>query len=180
MQSKLLRNVWVLSTVSAVAFGASLAQAKPPACPPGQRPGISGCRSGTPQVRSATPPSGAAAAKQGGEAAAPAEERPKVPPAPDSSLRPPNSLERADRRLLLQEIASLERLVKATHPKSPDRPMLLLRLAGAYSELRSASERDYTRLEIQIEEMKRIERTRPPTNKQLSPETPGPSRHLTL
>jgi hypothetical protein len=133
-------------------------------------------------MRTTTPPDGTAAVKPADEQNSSGEksQRPKAPLAPDSTLRAPNVLERADRRLLLQEIARLEKLVKATHPKSPDRPMLLLRLAGAYSELRAQSERDYTRLEIQIEEMERAKKSMPPTNKQLGTETPGTSRRLRL
>jgi hypothetical protein len=105
---------------------------------------------------------------------------PKPAPRPDASLRPPNSLERADRRLLVQEIARLENLVKMTHSKSPDRPLLLLRLAGAYSELAKLAEQDHTRLEIQVEEIEREQRATPPTNKQLAPETTGPSHRAIL
>ncbi len=132
-------------------------------------------------MRSAAPPSTPGTSTQAESRAQPAAKNaPKAPPPPDASLRPPNSLERANRKLLMEEIARLESLVKATHPKSPDRPMLLLRLAGAYSELRNISERDYTRLEMQVEEMERAKRATPPTNKQLAPETTGPSRRLTL
>jgi hypothetical protein len=160
---------------------ASSAFAKPPTCPPGQRPGISGCRSGAPRVRlTVAPPADAAKPTDGkpakNEATKPA---PKPAPRPDSTLRPPNSLERADRRLLIQEIARLEGLVKMTHPKSPDRPQLLLRLAGAYSELATIAERDHTRLEIEVEEAERaIKSTQ--TNKQLTPETTGPSHRTVL
>jgi hypothetical protein len=80
----------------------------------------------------------------------------------------------------VQEIARLEDLLKATHPKSPDRPMLLLRLAGAYSELRTVSEHDYTRLEIEVEALERQRKAAPPANRRLKHETTGPSRRLTL
>lgn len=184
---KRARTLWLRVSVASFGFGAlclaPLAHAKPPACPQGQRPGITGCRSGAPQLRNADAAIGATEESKPSDGKASTGEKArsqKTPPVPDASLRPPNSLERANRRLLVEEIGRLEKLVKTTHPKSPDRPMLLLRLAGAYSELRALSERDYTRLEIQVEEMERVRRTTPPVNKQLAPETTGPSRRLNL
>lgn len=190
MQSKRKRTSRRARMVSCVgALGvcwATVASAKPPVCPPGQRQGISGCRSGAPQVRLTTQPA-TDATRPATDASKPADGRsapakrstPNVAPPPDASLRPPNSLERADRRLLIQEIARLESLVKVTHPKSPDRAQLLLRLAGAYSELAVLAEHDKTRFELQVEDMDRDKRAHPPTNRKLETET-VPSHHLTL
>lgn len=186
MQPKWTRTSWSnalgVCTWCVGACFASTIFAKAPVCPPGQRPGISGCRSGAPELRAAAPTSSAGAAAPAASRPSPGSKNasPKAPPPPDASLRPPNSLERADKKLLIEEIARLENLLKVTHPNSPDRPMLLMRLAGAYSELRTLSERDYTRLEMQVQEMERAKRATPPINKQLAPETTGPSRRLTL
>jgi hypothetical protein len=114
------------------------------------------------------PPNEKATSKEKGE-------RPRPAPRPDASLRPPNSLERANRHLLIEEIARLEGLVKVTHPKSPDRPQLLMRLAGAYAELSALAERDHTRLEIEAEERERAQKAAP-VNKQLKTVTEPPVR----
>ncbi len=49
------------------------------------------------------------------------------------------------RRLLITELANIERLYRSTPRKSPDRPALLRRLAEGYVELSAAGQRDATK-----------------------------------
>lgn len=152
------RSVSTAAAFLAVLSAAPALSAAPPNCPPGERPSLAGCTRHAPELRRLPPKPVASPAiraddcpKAAGEGATAA---PRVR-CPDASLRPANLLERADRRLLVEEIAGLERLVKATTPKSPDRPLLLLRLAGAYAELAAIAEREHTELEIRVEELGR-------------------------
>lgn len=52
-----------------------------------------------------------------------------------TQLRAPGPLELRTKALLVAELARLERLLQATPKKSPDRPLLLRRLAEGYAEL---------------------------------------------
>src|SRR5687768_12940426 len=58
------------------------------------------------------------------------------------NLRAPSPLDLRTRTLLVQEIARLESLLRATSKKSPDRPLLLRRLAEGYAELAALAARD--------------------------------------
>src|SRR5689334_16776634 len=112
MFTRILGLASVLGIVS-TGFSANAA----PTCQAGERRTIDGCRSGT-------------AALGTHPVVAPAPQpMAKSPPKPDVSLRPTQSLlEAADRRLLVEEIARLERLVAAMPKKAVDRAMMLKRL----------------------------------------------------
>jgi len=92
-------------------------------------------------------------------------------------LRPEQSLlEKADRRLLIEEIARLERLVTKLPRKAPDRARMVLRLGDDYAELAKLAEREATEqdmvaesLRAEIEESERA-RARP------EPAPAGPPR----
>jgi hypothetical protein len=142
----------VVTLAVALVLIASAAEASPrrtgktPSCPAGQRPTLSGCRSSAPEIRPR-----ATAAKE-----RPAADAKAAPKAPETGLRfEPTLLERADRRLLITEIARLEELVKATRAKSPDRAGLVRRLADAYAELAALSRKELTVREIEAEDAKR-------------------------
>ncbi len=168
MSSKRKQKFFVTAVCAAcvVTTAGATVWAGAPKCPPGERPSLSGCRSSAPQLRSTAKPAEAHGPGATGTAERP---EPKRPPVPDASLRPTSTLERANRRLLVEEITRLERLVQATRPKSPDRAQLLLRIAGAYAELAAAAERDHIRLEIQIEKMEREQHARDAAEKKAPP-----------
>ena len=63
-------------------------------------------------------------------------------------------LERQSRKLLLGEIQRLEALLRVTHPKSPDRPQLVRRIAEDYAELAALAERDRIVAELRAEALK--------------------------
>lgn len=58
------------------------------------------------------------------------------------------------RALLISEIAGLERLLKSTPSKSPDRLQLMRRLAEGYVELENAAVHDKTEAEIAVQDKK--------------------------
>jgi hypothetical protein len=59
-------------------------------------------------------------------------------------LRAPGAVDLRIRTLLIQELEGLERLLRVTPKKSPDRPRLLRRLAEGYAELAALAARDKT------------------------------------
>jgi hypothetical protein len=67
----------------------------------------------------------------------------------------PKRLEAADRRLLLDEIARLEALVKDTRKKAPDRAGLARRLAEAYAELAALANREAIQKDLSLEELQK-------------------------
>jgi hypothetical protein len=59
------------------------------------------------------------------------------------------------RRLLIAELARLERLVAATRTRSPDRAALVRRLAEGYRELATIAERKKTQAEADAADAKK-------------------------
>jgi hypothetical protein len=164
-----------LLLASIVTATAATTRAKPPACPPGQRPTLSGCASTMPSLRTTTQPVEKAAA------AGSAAPRRVAPPATD--FRPDVPLARRSRALLVKEIAELESLLQKTPPQSPDRAGLVLRLANDYADLTAIAEREHTLREIETEaardEMNRAERERARPRSTPTPQS-GPRRPITL
>ena len=155
-------------TAAAVTTGA-----KPPTCPPGKRPTLSGCASTNPSLRATT---------HSVEKVAPAgSTSPRRMDAPETQLRPDVPLVRRSRALLVEEIAELEVLLQKTPSKSPDRAGVVLRLANDYAELTAIAEREHTLHEIEAdaarEEMNRAERERART-KNTDESTKKPARPI--
>lgn len=117
-------------------------------CGPGQRPGINGCVDAAPRARLKNEP--------------PAKARDGVPaPSADSSLRPPaderSPARAAERRLLVQELQQLEKLLQKLPANAPERAAILRRLAEAYADLARRAEYDREQARLRMERAKRDE-----------------------
>lgn len=97
------------------------------------------------------------------EAALPAP-RAVVPRDPER-FRPTPPLVVADRRLLMQELRQLEALFAATPTTSPDRPLILRRLAESYADLERSAALDRIRAEVEVERQRNA-RPSPPAPQQ--------------
>ncbi len=168
-------TTFALLLASIATATAATTRAKPPTCPPGQRPTLSGCASRTPSLRATTQPVE--------KAAVAASASPRHVEAPEAEFRPDVPLARRSRALLVQEIAGLESLLQETPPKSPDRAGILLRLANDYAELTAIAEREHTLREIEADsardEMNRAERERARPKTTPTPAS-SPRRPITL
>lgn len=124
--------------------------AEPRKCPPGQRPGISGCIAGAPRARATASPT-----KEPQKSAT--VNKPTVDPELD-----PRALARvADKRLLLAELQRLESLLQVTKKDSPDRPVLLRRLAEGYAELERIATLERETAKLRAERAAREEAEKP-------------------
>lgn len=111
-----------------------------------RRPTIDGCRETAPLSHAP-------------EAALPAP-RAAVPRDPER-FRPTPPLVAADRRLLMQEIRQLEALFAATPTNSPDRPLILRRLAESYADLERRAAMDRIRAELEVERQRNAKASPP-------------------
>ncbi len=71
-------------------------------------------------------------------------------------LRAPGAVDLRIRALLIQELEGLERLLRVTPKKSPDRPRLLRRLAEGYAELAALAAREKTVADERLRRAKRV------------------------
>jgi hypothetical protein len=130
-----------------------------PSCPPGTRPGISGCVDGSARAR-------ARSTSHGAREAPAAKSVPKPDPALALERARPSSLERASRRLLMAELLRLESVLKSMPRNAPDRPTVLRRLAEGYAELERLSERERAKAAAAAEAMERLQKeAAPPVRK---------------
>lgn len=133
-------------------LSAGTAGAEPRKCPPGQRPGLHGCVAGSPRARTTASP-----VKEPQKSAAVS--KPAVEREAD-----PRTLDRvADRRLLLAELQRLESLLQVTKKDSPDRPVLLRRLAEGYAELERLAALERETAKVRAERAAREEAEKPRT-----------------
>jgi hypothetical protein len=72
-------------------------------------------------------------------------------PRPDPSVDPRARLAAREQRLLVREIAQLERLLAAMRPKDPQRAQVIRRLAEGFAELARAAERRVVAAELRAE-----------------------------
>jgi hypothetical protein len=133
-------------------FVSAPARAERSPCPPGSRPGLSGCVDGSARAKlRQTPEAGRVAI----------EPRLRVPDLDPETFRdPPRALNKQKRALLMTELARLEALLRRTPTKSPDRAGLIRRLAEGYAELAADADRDRLRAELELEQAEREERTK--------------------
>jgi hypothetical protein len=138
MHTRSLASCAFLMTVTAVAS----AHATPKdTCGAGQRRGLHGCVSASPQARLR-------------ESSAPPRTDPSKPGAPDVGMRPPpehTAAEAASRQLLLAELQRLESLLKVTPKKSPERAVIVRRLAEGYAELERLAEHDRVAADLRLQ-----------------------------
>ncbi|HEX6275041.1 MAG TPA: hypothetical protein VFZ53_18490 [Polyangiaceae bacterium] len=128
-------------------------------CPEGQRPSLSGCVEGG--ARAKVRARADADARVAG---------PKPVPKPDPALTvaraKPKPLELASKTLLVRELARLEAILKTTPEDSPDRPILLRRLAEGYAELERVAESERAKSQAAADAEERaareLEKTRKP------------------
>jgi hypothetical protein len=154
------RGIVPLAALCAGVFNVAPLAAEP-SCPPGTRPGVSGCVDGGARARARS-------------VSDPARERSsaKSVPKPDPALAleraRPSALERASRRLLMAELLRLESVLKNMPKNAPDRPTVLRRLAEGYAELERLSERERAKASAAAEAMERMQKQpAPPARKRL-------------
>ena len=100
-----------------------------PKCPAGLRPSLHGCVAGAPSARRAATTTSA--------------QRSALPPEPSVQREGAVlALEQIERRSLIQELGRLEKLLQATARNSPDRAMIMRRLAEGYAELERRAAQD--------------------------------------
>lgn len=72
------------------------------------------------------------------------------------ALREPQKLlKKRSQRLLIQELNALERLLKATPEKAPERARLIRRIADGYAELETLAALEKIRATLKLEEARR-------------------------
>jgi len=143
-------------------FVSAPARADRSACPPGSRPGLSGCVDGSARAKVRQTPEASRAA---------IEPRVRVPDLDPETFRdPPRALNKRKRALLMAELARLEGLLRRTPAKSPDRAGLIRRLAEGFAELAADADRDRMRAELELERAEREERAKA----KAAPKTSGP------
>jgi hypothetical protein len=144
------RHAWVFFFAISGVAGSAFAQSKA-RCPPGQRPSLSGCVDGSAHAKARVRPDATAG---------PAEA--KSVPRPDPALvverAQPKSLELSSKALLVRELARLESILKTTPDDSPDRPIVLRRLAEGYVELERIAERERARAQAAADAEERAAR----------------------
>jgi hypothetical protein len=152
----------VCSIVCLGVLASARAGAERKACPPGSRPGLSGCVDGSARAKLRQTPEASRVA---------IEPRVRVPDVEPEAFRdPPRALKKRQRALLMAELARLEALLRRTPPKSPDRAGLIRRLAEGYAELAADADRDRMRAELELENAEREERAKA----KAAPKTSGP------
>jgi len=141
----------VISVMFVVALASGSARAERRSCPPGSRPSLAGC----------VEIGARAKLRQTPEARRPSTEpRMRVPElSPEAFRDPAYGLNKRNRALLVLELTRLEKLLRVTPAKSPDRPQLVRRLAEGYAELAADAERDRLRAELEVERAEREERS---------------------
>jgi hypothetical protein len=120
------------------------------ACPPGQRPSLSGCVDGSSNAR--------ARGAVGPETKAALKRVPKPDPALALERARPSARERASRRLLMGELLRLESVLRSMPLNAPDRPLVLRRLAEGYAELETLAERERARASAAAEAAEKLAR----------------------
>jgi hypothetical protein len=152
----------VCSIVCSTVLASVPASAERKACPPGSRPGLSGCVDGSARAKLRQTPDARRVA---------IEPRTRVPDLDPETFRdPPRALKRQQRALLMAELARLEALLRRTPAKSPDRAGLIRRLAEGYAELAADADRDRMRAELDVERAEREERAKA----KVAPKPSGP------